>query len=99
MARNTEKLGRQTQHDSARIVRLETVAKEQPCSDRRRIAVIAGTSVTAVALVGGTPWAGTRSAERRPAPLPLAHRSRTASRPDASWKQVGPTVDLMSFSI
>jgi hypothetical protein len=57
MTRKTEKFGRQTKRDSARIARLEAVAKAQRRGARRRIAVIVGASVTAVALVGGTSWA------------------------------------------
>jgi hypothetical protein len=57
MTKKTETLGRQTKRDSARIARLEAVAKAQRRSARRRIAVIVGASVTAVALAGGTSWA------------------------------------------
>ena len=57
MTRRTEKLGGQTKRDSARIARLEAVAKQQRRSARRRTAVIVSASVTAVALVGGTSWA------------------------------------------
>lgn len=57
MTRRTEKLGGQTNRDSARIARLEAVAKQQRRSARRRTAVIVSASVTAVALVGGTSWA------------------------------------------
>ena len=57
MTTKTETLGRQTKRDSARIARLEAVAKAQRRSARRRVAVIVGASVTAIALVGGTSWA------------------------------------------
>ncbi|MEP7034920.1 MAG: DUF3105 domain-containing protein [Actinomycetota bacterium] len=56
MTRKTETLDRQSKRDSARIARLEAVAKTQRRSARRRIAVTVGASVTAVALVGGTLW-------------------------------------------
>ena len=56
MTRKTETLGKQTKRDIARIARLEAVAKAQRRSARRRIGVIVGASVTAVALVGGTSW-------------------------------------------
>ena len=57
MTRKTETLGKQTKRDIARIARLEAVAKAQRRSARRRIGVIVGASVTAVALVAGSSWA------------------------------------------
>ena len=54
MTRKTQTLDGQTKRDSARIARLEAVAKAQRRGARRRVAVIVGASFTVVALVGGT---------------------------------------------
>ena len=56
-------MDRQTKRDSARIARLEAVAKAQRRGARRRVAVIVGASVTVVALVGGTLWAAVGSSD------------------------------------